>query len=100
MYQCISVVKAKPESVQTIIDAAAKLVEISRPQKGNIYYNLLRSSDDPNTVILIEKWETKEDFLGHVAHADTPGDPVFEFGAIAAPNSAEPPMIFNCEVLV
>lgn len=100
MYQCISIIKAKPEALQTIIEAGKTLVEISRKQPGNLYYNLLQSSDDSNTVVLVEKWESKEAFLGHVAHADTPGDPVFTFGSIAEPNSAEPPLILNCDVLL
>lgn len=42
MYQCISIISAKPEARETIITAAKKLLEISRQQPGNLY--LLQSS--------------------------------------------------------
>lgn len=100
MYQCISIVTAKPECAETIIKAASHLVNLSRAESGLIYYNLLRSTDDPNILILIEKWESREAFLGHVAHAGESGDPVHEFGLIAEASSAAPPQIFNCELLV
>lgn len=99
MYQCISIISAKPEARETIITAAKKLLEISRQQPGNLYYNLLQSSDNPDKLVLIEKWESREAFLGHVAAADQPGDPVYTFGCIAEANSTEPSVILNCEVL-
>ena len=100
MYQCISVVYARPEGRDAILEAGKHLVSLSRSEPGNIYYNLLQSSDDANILILIEKWESREAFLGHVANAGTSGDPVYEFGQVAQGNSAKPPEIFNCDVVV
>ena len=99
MYQCVSVIKAKPEGLQTLIDEASKLVEITRKEEGLIYYNLLQSTDDENTIVLVEKWETMENFLAHVAHVEEPGDPVGRFGGIVEAN-AEGSSIYNLKVLV
>lgn len=100
MYQCVSIITAKPECVETVIQAASGLVKSSCLEKGLVYYNLLRSSDTPNVLLLIEKWESREDFLAHVAHAGEPGDRVFEFGRVAEASSAAPPKIYNCEILM
>ncbi|MCI8294453.1 MAG: antibiotic biosynthesis monooxygenase [Lachnospiraceae bacterium] len=100
MHQCISIITARPECVDTVINAASHLVTLSRSEKGLIYYNLLRSEEEPCVLILTEKWESKKDFLNHVAHAGEPGDPVYEFGQIAEASSAAPPRIINCTLLV
>lgn len=100
MYQCISIITAKPECVDTVIDAASHLVTLSHSEKGLLYYNLLRADEDPCVLILIEKWESKEAFLNHVAHAGEQGDPVYVFGQIAEASSVIPPKIINCKLLV
>lgn len=98
MHQCISMLKFKEGCADELISAAIKLAKLGQSEKGNVYYNVLRAKDEPDILFINEKWESIDDFLSHVANADKPGDPVFEFGVLVNRCAADS-KIFNCDVL-
>jgi quinol monooxygenase YgiN len=98
MYACISICHLKADHVEEVIAAAKKLQAITHSQPGNLHYDILRPEGKPDVVILSEAWQTKADFEAHVAHADEPGDPVYEFGQVVGPASAEEADLFPCQV--
>ncbi len=95
MYQCVAIAKINEGAVDTVLEAAKILVEETRKEPGLIYYNVLRSEKDPNVLVMIEKWETKENFLAHVQ-----GAPCANFGKVIDPNCTEPSIIHECEVVL
>jgi quinol monooxygenase YgiN len=55
----------KEEKVSEAIKHAEPLIKASRTHEGNISYNLYKDVLD-NTLIFIEKWETKEALDAHM----------------------------------
>lgn len=95
MYQCISVAHLKDGALDTVLAAAKVLVEATRKEPGLIYYNVVLSDDHPNTIIMVEKWEEKANFLAHVQ-----GAPCAAFGQVIDPNCAEPSIINAGEMII
>ena len=95
MYQCISVAHLKEGALDTVLAAAKVLVEATRRELGLIYYNVVLSDDHPDTIVMVEKWEKKEDFLAHVQ-----GAPCAAFGKVIDPNCAEPSIINAGEMIL
>ena len=95
MYQCISVAHLKEGAMDTVLAAAKVLVEATRKEPGLIYYNVVLSDDHPDTIVMVEKWEKKADFLAHVQ-----GAPCAAFGQVIDPNCAEPSIINAGEMIL
>ena len=95
MYQCISVAHLKEGALDTVLAAAKALVEATRKEPGLIYYNVVLSDDHPDTIIMVEKWEEKANFLAHVQ-----GAPCAAFGQVIDPNCAEPSIINAGEMIL
>ncbi|MDR2610961.1 MAG: antibiotic biosynthesis monooxygenase [Clostridiales Family XIII bacterium] len=47
---------------------AAGAFEQARAEKGNISYEYYFSTDDANTVVGVERWESLEDFRNHLSN--------------------------------
>ncbi len=99
MYQCISISYIDPEKKEILLEAARKLADSTRLEKGNLSYDILQPEGKDDIIILTERWESEEDFLAHVAHADEEGDRVFEFGKLVASVSTGAPDLYPCKVL-
>ena len=95
MYQCISVAHLKEGTLDTVLEAAKILVEATRKEPGLIYYNVVLSDDNPDTIIMVEKWEEKSNFIAHVQ-----GAPCAAFGKVIDPNCAEPSIINAGEMII
>ena len=100
MYQCISIAHVDPAKVPAVLEAAKVLAKETRMQEGNLSYNVVRPEGREDVLIITEHWETQENFQAHVAHADEPGDLVFEFGKVMADASVAPPELYPCAVLL
>ena len=100
MYQCISVSHVDPAKVERILEAARVLAKETRSQHGNLSYNVVKPEGRDDNLIVTERWETKEDFLGHVANADKEGDMVFEFGKLMGECSIAEAELYPSEVLI
>ena len=99
MYQCISVVHIDPVKKDILLDEAGKLADSTRQEKGNLSYDVLQPEGREDIVILAERWQDEACFLAHVAHADEPGDKVFEFGKVVASVSTGEPDLYPCRVI-
>ncbi len=100
MYQCISVAHIAPDKLNDILTAAKVLAKETRMQEGNLSYNVVRPEGSDDIVIITERWETKENFQAHVAHANEEGDLVFEFGKVMEVASVAPAELYPSEVLL
>ncbi len=58
-------VQIKPEFKDEIIKIFDTMVSETRKEKGCIMYDLYQNQEDPNNLILIEKWATQEDLDNH-----------------------------------
>ncbi len=65
MIQLVVVLNVKPEYSETIIEAMRPLVEASRKEAGNISYDLVRDTANPNTFLFLEQWESDEILAKH-----------------------------------
>lgn len=57
---------AKENMVKDIINKSDSLIKNTRLEKGCIEYNLLDPIDSDNTLLFVEKWESKEDLESHL----------------------------------
>ncbi len=90
-YYCVSVARTVPEKTEEVFAAALVLAEAARREPGNIYYEVLRPDNAPDTVVLTEKWLTREDFAAH-----TKGEACRAFGPVIDGASDGPSQIFEC----
>lgn len=50
----------KEDQIEKFIEMAQPLIESSRAEEGNIFYDLHRHASDPNILAYIECWKDKE----------------------------------------
>jgi quinol monooxygenase YgiN len=62
--------KLKKGDRQDFIDEmkAIDAFDKARSEQGNISYEYYLSTDDPQTVVGVERWESLEDFRNHLAN--------------------------------
>ena len=100
MYQCVSVSYIKPEFKNEIIEAGKIIAKETRMQEGNLSYNIIQPEGRDDVLIVVERWETKENFEAHVAHANEEGDLVFEFGKVMGKAASKAPDLYPSNVLI
>ena len=86
MYQVVTVAHVMPEKMNAICEVAKGIIAYTRASEGNLSYDFVIPADSDDTVIIMERWESKESFLKHVdeVHEQTDG-PISEFGAVFDP---------------
>ncbi len=57
---CLSYFHAKPEYRTALIDALLKLIEPTRAEQHCLQYELLLDNDNPNFLIMLEKFTTQQ----------------------------------------
>jgi quinol monooxygenase YgiN len=62
-------VRVKPGMRDEYLDAGRDYIETSRRDAGCIYYREARDMDDPDGLIVVECWDTREH---HAAHTRRP----------------------------
>lgn len=100
MFQCISVAHVDPAKVEAVLEAAKILAKETRVQHGNLSYNVVQPEGRDDILVITERWETPEDFQGHVANAGVEGDPLNTFAKTMDPSCTAPPEIYPGMVLV
>lgn len=58
-------IPVKPERREEFIQMAQHAITESRKEKGNISYNLYKSTDNDSDVLYVEEWESKEALAAH-----------------------------------
>ncbi len=69
MIYVIATLTIKPGSLEALRGPAAACVAATRAEDGCIAYELLESLDDPQRLVFVEKWATREALT---AHSKTP----------------------------
>jgi quinol monooxygenase YgiN len=67
--------KAAPGKAQEFADAFRGLAEITLKEQGCEQYELFRSEQDPDTLVLLERWTSQEDLDAHMAAMQARGGP-------------------------
>lgn len=65
MIYVVATLTIKPGSLEALREPAAACVAETRKERGCISYELFASLDDPEKLVFVEKWETREDLTAH-----------------------------------
>jgi quinol monooxygenase YgiN len=69
MVKVIAKFFVKEEKVEEFLKLASVLVEESRKEEGCVSYNLLQDVSNPQTLIMVEEWESAKILKTHMASA-------------------------------
>jgi quinol monooxygenase YgiN len=61
----IATTKVKPGNLDAFIEGHKKCIAETRKEKGCIAYEGHTSIHDPNSYVVVERWETREDLNAH-----------------------------------
>lgn len=84
--------KAQPGKAQDFIDAFEPVMKITHAEKGCEQYQLFHAADDPDALVLLERWTTAQDLADHMQAMQARG------GSPSAQYSAGPPTLERYEV--
>jgi len=59
-------ITAKNGMVNNILNESKAIIEATRGEEGCIEYNLYNPIDSENTLLFVEKWESKESLESHI----------------------------------
>jgi quinol monooxygenase YgiN len=65
MIYVVTTTQVKPESREAYIKGARQLVAETRKEKGCISHEAHTGVSDPNLIVFVERWETREDLDAH-----------------------------------
>ena len=65
MIYVVATTKVKPENRAAYIDGAKACVAATQKEAGCIYYDSHTSINDPNTFVVVERWESREALDAH-----------------------------------
>ncbi len=65
MIVLIATLTMKPGSLEALRPHAEACIAATRQEKGCILYDLHLSLTDPEKLVFVEKWETREDLTAH-----------------------------------
>ena len=65
MIYVVATLRLKPGAREHLIEPARACIALTRAEKGCISYDLLDSVADADTMVFVERWETREDLSAH-----------------------------------
>lgn len=65
MIYVIATLAIRPGSLEALRAAAADCIAATRKEKGCISYDLHASLTDPEKLVFVERWESREDLTAH-----------------------------------
>ena len=65
MIYVVATLTIKPGSLDAIVPAARACIAETVKEKGCISYDLHASLTEPETLVFVERWETREDLTAH-----------------------------------
>lgn len=65
MIYVVATSKVKPEGRAAYIAGAKECIAATQKEKGCIYYDSHTSINDPDTFVVVERWETRDDLNAH-----------------------------------
>lgn len=66
MIYVLATIKAKPGQAGALIKGAQSCVAETRKENGCVSYEYVQSTDDPDTLIVVERWTTREALAAHL----------------------------------
>ena len=61
----IATLKMKPGSLDAVREGAMPCIEGTRKEAGCISYDLHQSMTDPDTLVFVERWKSRDDLNAH-----------------------------------
>ena len=65
MIYVVATTQVKPDSREACITGAKECIAATRKEKGCLSYDSHTSINDPNLLVVVERWETREDLNAH-----------------------------------
>lgn len=65
MYIVIAQYRASSATAEEVAGLLPELAEASRRERGNLSYSITRDLEDSNVFVIVEKYESEEDFASH-----------------------------------
>ena len=65
MIYVVATLTTTPGGVEALRAPAAVCIAETRKEKGCLGYELFQSLEDPDKLVFVEKWETREDLTAH-----------------------------------
>ena len=65
MIYVIATLTIKPDTLDVVAEAAQRCIAATRREKGCVSYDLNASLTDPQTLVFVERWETRDDLTAH-----------------------------------
>ena len=65
MIYVVATLAIKPGTQEALREAAVACIAATRKEKGCISYDLHASLTDPERLVFVERWETREDLTSH-----------------------------------
>ena len=65
MIYVIATLQAKPGSRDALLAGVKSAIEATRKEDGCISYDLCASATDPNQLVFVERWSTREALTAH-----------------------------------
>src|SRR3954471_24418235 len=65
MIYVVATSQVKPECREAYIAGAKECIAATRKEQGCVYYDSHSSINDPNTFVVVERWESREDLDAH-----------------------------------
>ncbi|NLN98242.1 MAG: hypothetical protein GX127_07705 [Eubacteriaceae bacterium] len=90
MYQCITLAHLDPKKIDEVLEAARKLAKETRMQRGNLAYNVVKPDERDDLLVIVEMWETAEDFQEHISPEGEGAAAMAAFVAVVEPASTKP----------
>ena len=66
MLQTVSKLYVMEDRVDEFLEVFKGMIEPTQKEKGYIEYEMYQDEEDPSLLIVLEKWESKEDFDNHL----------------------------------
>lgn len=66
MIQTVSKIYVLEDRVDEFLKIFEGMIEPTKKEKGYIEYEMYQDEENPTLLIVLEKWETKEDFDNHL----------------------------------
>ncbi len=88
----VALLKLKQGTAEEAIEGFRPVIESTHLENGCRAYALHRDRNDPETIVLVEKWDSQADLDAHFTQPH-----MADMGELATKLLAEPPRILFCE---
>lgn len=65
MIYLVATLTTKPGAAEALRQAAKACIEATRKEEGCVAYDLFQSLNEPDQLVFVEKWETREALTAH-----------------------------------